>query len=184
MTQVTTAHLSNAIDDRFTEIERWHGEAGRPLAAQSHAAAIDRIEDIAGELDVDCDFHASTATCFSRRATTRRCSKTNSPPRMRAGVDVEMIAQAPHRRIRHGAVLAFPQPGPRSHLKYLAAVAARDQEAGRQDLHQQPRRQHRRRRQGDGQSRRISPSPPTQSSSRRTRRSTTWSRFTPSKPPT
>src|SRR5215204_2726903 len=39
MTQVTTAHLSNAIDDRFVEIERWHGERGAFLAAESHAAA-------------------------------------------------------------------------------------------------------------------------------------------------
>src|SRR5262245_45422100 len=44
MTYVTTAHLSNAIDDRFVEIERWHGEEGARLAAQSHGAAIDRIE--------------------------------------------------------------------------------------------------------------------------------------------
>ena len=49
MTQVTTAHLSDAIDDRFTEIEKWHGERGAFLAAESHTAAINRIESIAGE---------------------------------------------------------------------------------------------------------------------------------------
>src|SRR5688500_847724 len=31
MTRVTTAHLSNAIDDRFVKIERWHGEEGARL---------------------------------------------------------------------------------------------------------------------------------------------------------
>src|SRR4051794_11147847 len=46
MTQVTTAHLSDAIDDRFTEIEKWHGERGACLAAESHSAAINRIESI------------------------------------------------------------------------------------------------------------------------------------------
>jgi glycine/D-amino acid oxidase-like deaminating enzyme/nitrite reductase/ring-hydroxylating ferredoxin subunit len=56
MTQVTTAHLSNIIDDRFVNLVRWHGEDDARLAAQSHAAAIDRIEQIAKELDVDCDF--------------------------------------------------------------------------------------------------------------------------------
>ncbi len=56
MTGVTTAHLSNAIDDRFIEIERWHGERGAELAAESHGAAIDLIEAIAQELGVDCDF--------------------------------------------------------------------------------------------------------------------------------
>src|SRR5438128_2708026 len=35
-TQGTTAHLSNAIDDRYFEIERMHGAAGARLAAESH----------------------------------------------------------------------------------------------------------------------------------------------------
>src|SRR4051794_40829406 len=42
-TQRTTAHLSNAIDDRYFEIERLHGTGGARLAAESHTAAIDRI---------------------------------------------------------------------------------------------------------------------------------------------
>src|SRR5207302_2798305 len=48
-TRRTTAHLSNAIDDRYVEIERIHGEDGAKLAAKSHTAAIDRIEAIAAE---------------------------------------------------------------------------------------------------------------------------------------
>ena len=46
MTAVTTAHLANAIDDRYYEIERMHGEKGSRLAAESHTAAIERIEAI------------------------------------------------------------------------------------------------------------------------------------------
>src|SRR5262249_6776639 len=55
-TQRISAHLSNAIDDRFTEVEKIHGEEGSRLAAESHAAAIDRIEAIASEEGIDCDF--------------------------------------------------------------------------------------------------------------------------------
>ena len=40
----TTAHLSNALDDRYVEIERIHGEARTRLVAASHTAAIDRIQ--------------------------------------------------------------------------------------------------------------------------------------------
>src|SRR5438552_2684280 len=43
-TQRTTAHLSNALDDRYTELEKIHGEKGSRLAAESHTAAINRIE--------------------------------------------------------------------------------------------------------------------------------------------
>src|SRR5947199_6023657 len=46
MTEVTTAHLTNAIDDRYYELERVHGEQGARFAAESHAAAINRIESI------------------------------------------------------------------------------------------------------------------------------------------
>src|SRR5581483_5529498 len=56
MTERTTAHLSNAIDDRYFEIERLHGENGARLAAESHTAAIDRIESIARDENLDCDF--------------------------------------------------------------------------------------------------------------------------------
>ncbi|MEJ7711286.1 MAG: FAD-binding oxidoreductase [Pyrinomonadaceae bacterium] len=52
----TTGHLANAIDDRYTEVERLHGEAGARLAAESHTAAIDRIEAISREEKIDCDF--------------------------------------------------------------------------------------------------------------------------------
>src|SRR5687768_1365143 len=45
----TTAHLVTALDDRFYELERLHGAEGARLAAESHAAAIDRIEHIVDE---------------------------------------------------------------------------------------------------------------------------------------
>src|SRR5262245_34413061 len=55
-TQRTTAHLSNAIDDRFFEVEKVHGQEGARLAAESHTAAIDRIESICEQEGINCDF--------------------------------------------------------------------------------------------------------------------------------
>src|SRR5262245_66354083 len=55
-TQVTTAHASNVLDDRFVQMEKWHGNERTKLAAESHAAAIDFIERLSAELGVDCDF--------------------------------------------------------------------------------------------------------------------------------
>jgi glycine/D-amino acid oxidase-like deaminating enzyme len=52
----TSAHLASAIDDRFIEIEKLHGKRGARLAYESHAKAIDTIEQIARELEIDCDF--------------------------------------------------------------------------------------------------------------------------------
>ena len=39
-TERTTAHLSNAIDDRYVQIEDWHGQEGARLAAESHTARV------------------------------------------------------------------------------------------------------------------------------------------------
>src|SRR5213596_3787019 len=44
MTARTTAHLTNALDDRFYELEHLFGEEGSRLAGQSHTAAIDWVE--------------------------------------------------------------------------------------------------------------------------------------------
>src|SRR5579864_412871 len=43
-TTQTSAHLSAALDDRYTDIERFFGQDGARAAAQSHCAAIDFIE--------------------------------------------------------------------------------------------------------------------------------------------
>ncbi len=55
-TERTTAHLSNAIDDRYFDIEKWHVLEGMRMAAESHTAAIDLIESIANEEKIACDF--------------------------------------------------------------------------------------------------------------------------------
>ncbi len=49
MTGRTTAHLVTALDDRYFELERLHGEDGARLAAESHSAAINAIEAIVAQ---------------------------------------------------------------------------------------------------------------------------------------
>src|SRR4051794_1951044 len=43
-TERTTAHLVTALDDRYFELDKIHGQRGASLAAESHRTAIDRIE--------------------------------------------------------------------------------------------------------------------------------------------
>src|ERR1041385_3583318 len=56
MTARTTAHITNALDDRFCELERLFGESGARLAAQSHTAAIDKIEELVTGEQINCGF--------------------------------------------------------------------------------------------------------------------------------
>ncbi len=61
----TTAHLANAVDDRYYNLLHWHGREGAVLAAQSHAAAIGRVERFVEELRLRCDFRRLPGFLFS-----------------------------------------------------------------------------------------------------------------------
>src|ERR1044072_8000764 len=54
MTGRTTAHLSNAYDDRYVQIEKVHGAEAARLTAESHTAAIDEISEIVSREKIDC----------------------------------------------------------------------------------------------------------------------------------
>ena len=61
----TTAHLSNALDDRYYELERLHGDEGARKAAESHTAAIETIEVIAQTEHIECDFERLDGYLFA-----------------------------------------------------------------------------------------------------------------------
>src|SRR5207247_11054753 len=64
MTGRTTAHLVNAIDDRYIDIEKFLGEECARLTAESHTAAIDCAERIVREHTIDCDFERVNSYLF------------------------------------------------------------------------------------------------------------------------
>lgn len=68
-TSLTTAHLSNAIDDRYTEMERLHGPEGARLAAESHGEAIRKIEEIIAFESIACEFQRVDGYLFAPDAS-------------------------------------------------------------------------------------------------------------------
>jgi glycine/D-amino acid oxidase-like deaminating enzyme/nitrite reductase/ring-hydroxylating ferredoxin subunit len=133
MTAVTTAHLSNAIDDRFFEIEKWHGQEGSRLVAESHAAAIDCIEQTAGELRADCDFARLDGYLFLDPGSDPDLIDQELEAARRAGVvGVERVTRAPLERFDTGPCLRFPNQARFHPLKYLAALSHAIQEQGGQ----------------------------------------------------
>lgn len=55
-TGVTTAHLSNVLDDRYFAIKHCQGLKKTKLALESHIEAIDLIESIIKKEKIECDF--------------------------------------------------------------------------------------------------------------------------------
>ena len=67
----TTAHLTDAMDERFYHLERVHGPEGARLAAESHGAAINRIQQIVQLEGIDCDFERLDGYLLSRNPGER-----------------------------------------------------------------------------------------------------------------
>src|SRR5438105_15144059 len=62
----TSAHLTCVIDDRFTEIEKQLGADASRICSDSHSAAIDKVQQIASDEHIDCEFARIDGFLFPR----------------------------------------------------------------------------------------------------------------------
>jgi glycine/D-amino acid oxidase-like deaminating enzyme/nitrite reductase/ring-hydroxylating ferredoxin subunit len=131
MTSVTTAHLMNAIDDRYFEIERLHGADGARLAAESHTAAIDRIEAVIRKERIQCDFERLNGYLILSPGQSEEILERELAAAKRAGLqDVARIDRAPLEPFDTGPCLRFPGQAQFHPLKYLAGMAKAIQRDG------------------------------------------------------
>lgn len=119
----TTAHLANAIDDRYTTIERLHGEKGAQLAAASHTAAIQRIEQTIQDERIDCDWSRVPGYLVLSPGQELRVLREEMAAAHRAGLtDVTLLDTTPVASIGQPC-LRFPEQGQFHPLKYLRGLA-------------------------------------------------------------
>ena len=124
MTARTTAHLSNALDDRFYELERLFGEEGARLAAESHTAAIEKIESVVGREGIECEFERLDGYLFLHPTGTLKILVDELEAAHRAGLgEVRRLERAPLEAFDTGPCLHFPRQGQFHPLKYLAGLA-------------------------------------------------------------
>lgn len=123
MTGRTTAHLANALDDRYFELERLHGETGARLAAESHTAAIASVERIVNEEGIDCEFERLDGYLFVPPGEAKQILDDELEAAQRAGLRLEKIERAPI-DYDTGPALRFPRQAQFHPLKYLAGLAA------------------------------------------------------------
>ncbi|TWI01716.1 glycine/D-amino acid oxidase-like deaminating enzyme [Luteimonas cucumeris] len=118
----TTAHLASALDDRFYNLARWHGKDGARLAAASHAAAIDWIEDfVASERD-RCGFRRVPGYLFSHDGNTDRLRK-ECEAAAEAGLAVVYLEQGIPELPALGPALRFDAQARVDMDRYLLALA-------------------------------------------------------------
>src|SRR5688500_6315653 len=88
----TTAHLTAALDDRYYDIEKMHGEGGALIAAESHTAAINRVESIVALEDIDCDFQRVDGYLFLGKDDKKEDLERELRAAQRAGLsDVQLV---------------------------------------------------------------------------------------------
>src|SRR5437867_3969710 len=130
MTSRTTAHLVNALDDRYYNLEKYHREDGARLAAQSHSAAIDRVEKIVVLENIDCDFERLDGYLFEPPNESVKNLEKEFEACRRVGLPVEWVKNAPIEGFETDRAIRFPRQAQIHPLKYLhgltAAIKRRD----------------------------------------------------------
>jgi glycine/D-amino acid oxidase-like deaminating enzyme/nitrite reductase/ring-hydroxylating ferredoxin subunit len=120
----TTAHLSNAFDDRYHRVESQHGEEVSRLVAQSHTAAIDRIEAIVRDERIECDFRRVDGYLFTPPDAPQDELSKELHAVHRAGLlDVARVNVPPGSLRPLGAALRFPRQGQMHPLAYLSGLS-------------------------------------------------------------
>ena len=91
----TTAHLTCALDAPYFELENTFSEATAKLAAESHMAAIDWIENTVKLHEIACDFKRVDGYLFLHPSDTIETLEKELEATKRAGVSTEMLDFVP-----------------------------------------------------------------------------------------
>lgn len=121
-TQHTTAHLSNAIDARYSQIIRWRGTAAARLVADSHTAAIERIVSIATEEGIDCDLERLDGFLFGATSNDESVEHEFAAARDAGVPGVELLPRFPIPSVTTGPCVRFPRQAQFHPLRYLAGL--------------------------------------------------------------
>ncbi len=118
----TTAHFSNALDARYFELEKYHGQSGAKLAAESHTAAINTVEKIIKELNTDCDFERIDGYLFSQGDVREVVLQKELEAAHRSGLNVQFVKTSPITTFDTGPCLKFVNQAQLDPIKYLSSI--------------------------------------------------------------
>jgi glycine/D-amino acid oxidase-like deaminating enzyme len=120
----TTAHITNALDDRYYSLEKLHGLSGAKLAAESHSAAINLIDTIIKSEGIDCAFERLDGYLFLDATDNSESLDKELLAVHNAGLsDVKLLEKSPLRHSNMGSCLCFPNQGQFQPLSYISALA-------------------------------------------------------------
>lgn len=129
----TTAHFTTALDDRYYQLEHFHGAEGAKLAAESHQAALQKVEQIVAAEKIDCDLKKVSGYLFCPPGESADLLNRELKAIHRAGLnEVHLVSQAPIPDFNTGTAIEFPNQIQLHPLKYLNGMVRSFLEGGGQ----------------------------------------------------
>jgi glycine/D-amino acid oxidase-like deaminating enzyme/nitrite reductase/ring-hydroxylating ferredoxin subunit len=120
----TTAHLASAMDEGFVALERMHGPEGARLAYESHQAAIEEIQRISEEEEIECDLVRLDGYLFLAPGDDPAELEEELAAARRAGFgDAERLERVPISTLDPTPCLRFPRQGRFHPLRYARGLA-------------------------------------------------------------
>jgi hypothetical protein len=86
----------SAVDDRFYMIENMHGLNASRIVRESHAAAIDMIENICKDEKIDCEFERLDGYLFLSDTDSMSTLEKELEAAERAGWSNVRVRPTPH----------------------------------------------------------------------------------------
>ncbi len=123
-TGLTTAHLVNALDRRWSELSGLHSPQRLHEAAASHTAAISMIERIVQDEKIDCEFLRLPGYLFAAPGHSKDLILEEVKAAQEAGIGlVCQVERAPLTSFDTGPAARFPEQAQIHALRYLGGLA-------------------------------------------------------------
>lgn len=119
----TTAHFSPVLDMHYIELEKYHGSNGARKIADSHTAAIQRVEQIIKTEKIECEMKKLNGYLFAELMSDIKTLREEYKAAHKAGlIGVEYVEQSPIRHFANEAI-RFPNQLQLHPLMYINGLA-------------------------------------------------------------
>jgi glycine/D-amino acid oxidase-like deaminating enzyme len=120
----TTAHITHALDDRYYNIVKKHGENGARLAAESHTAAMHFIDRTVREESIDCGYERLNGYLFLNSTDKKSKLEKELNAIKNAGISgAKMINRSPLEQSDISPCILFPDQAQFQPMLYLKGIA-------------------------------------------------------------
>lgn len=119
----TTAHLCNALDDRYYDLIDLFGEESAKHILESHSHAIKRIQEIVLSENIDCNFLPVDGFLFVPPGENFEVLQKELHATQKLGLSTEMTSGSPIPSFDVGPSLKFPNQAQFHPFKYMNGLA-------------------------------------------------------------